>query len=161
MTKDNILSVIIIGASVFFFTLTFQIQQVPGFEKMGPDFWPRLNLIGVALLSLVILLHSLRRRQREAEPKPGQKGKKNLKGVFICGSILFCFVFFITYLGFLITAFICMGLLIYALGERNKLVVVATSLGMVTVIYIIFGKLMYVPMPRGVSVFEKLSYYLY
>jgi hypothetical protein len=54
-----------------------------------------------------------------------------------------------------------MGLLIYALGERNKLVVVATSFGMVTVIYIVFAKLMYVPMPRGVSVFEKLSYYLY
>jgi putative tricarboxylic transport membrane protein len=161
MTKDIILSGIIIGASVFFYTLTFQFQQVPGFEKMGPDFWPRLTLIGVVFLSLVILLRSLRGRQRDAEPNPGQEEKKNIKGVFICGIILFCFLFFISYLGFLITAFICTGLLIYALGERNKLVIVATSLGMVTVIYIIFGKLMYVPMPRGVSLFEKLSYYLY
>jgi len=51
--------------------------------------------------------------------------------------------------------------LIYALGERKKSVILATSFVLVLVVYLSFGKFLFVPMPRGVSIFRELSFYLY
>ena len=168
MKKDIIVPGFIIAASIFFFILTLQIEGVTGYEQMGPAFWPRFTLIGMMLLSVVIILQSLIMTKRDghgdaqAEEKPFEPGKlSHLKYVFYCAAILFCFILAMTYLGFLPTAFVATAGLIYFLGERKKWLVLLVSFGLVAGIYLLFGKLMYVPMPRGVWVFEKLSYFLY
>ena len=38
---------------------------------------------------------------------------------------------------------------------------VNSRFGMVVMVYFLFGKLLFVPIPRGVSIFRELSYYLY
>jgi len=168
MKKDIIVAGFIIAASIFFFILTLQIEGVAGYEKMGPAFWPRFNLIGMIILSGVIMLRSLLRTGKhdrgeaatgENLAKPGKLS--HLKYVFYCAAILFGFILAISYLGFLPTAFVATAGLIYFLGERKKWLVLIVSFGLVAGIYLLFGKLMYVPMPRGVWIFEKLSYLLY
>jgi hypothetical protein len=57
MKEDIIVAGFIIAASIFFFVLTLQIEGVAGYEKMGPAFWPRFNLIGMIILSGVIRSH--------------------------------------------------------------------------------------------------------
>ena len=154
--------------SIFFFVLTLQIEGVDGYEKMGPAFWPRFNLIGMIILSGVIILRSLKRTgkydkgEAATEENPEKPRKlSNLKYVFYCTAILFGFILAISYLGFLPTAFVATAGLIYFLGERKKWLVLLVSFGLVGGIYLLFGKLMYVPMPRGGWIFEKLSYLLY
>ena len=145
MKKDIIVAGFIIAASVFFFILTLKIEGVAGYENMGPAFWPRFNLIGMIILSGIIMLRSL---IRTGKHDTGE-------------AILFGFILAISYLGFLPTAFVATAGLIYFLGERKKWLVLLVSFGLVAGIYLLFGKLMYVPMPRGVWIFEKLSYLLY
>jgi hypothetical protein len=168
MKKDIIVAGFIIAASVFFFALTLQIEGVAGYEKMGPAFWPRFNLIGMIILSGVIILRSLKRTEKHdkgeaaTEENPEKPSKlRNLKYVFCCTAILFGFILAISYLGFLPTAFVATAGLIYFLGERKKWLVLLVSFGLVAGIYLLFGKLMHVPMPRGVWIFERLSYLLY
>ena len=168
MKKDIIVSGCIIAASVFFFIQTLQIEALRGYERMGPAFWPRFNLIGMIILSVVIMLRSLMRKETHdsgeaatAEHPAKPAGFRHLKYVFYCAAILFGFILAIDYLGFLPAAFVATAGLIYFLGERKKWLVLLVSFGLVAGIYLLFGKLMYVPMPRGVWIFEKLSYFLY
>ena len=168
MKKDIIVAGFIIAASIFFFILTLKIEVVAGYENMGPAFWPRFNLIGMIILSGIIMLRSLIRTGKHdtgeaaAEENPEKPGKlSHLKYVFYCVAILFGFILAISYLGFLPTAFVATAGLIYFLGERKKWLVLLVSFGLVAGIYLLFGKLMYVPMPRGVWIFEKFSYLLY
>jgi len=168
MKKDIIVPGFIIAASIFFLTLTLKIETVAGYERMGPAFWPRFNLIGMVILSGAIMLRSLMRAEKRdpgeaaTEENLTEPGKlSNLKYVFYCAGILFGFILAIAYLGFLPSAFVATAGLIYFLGERKKWLVLLVSFGLVAGIYLLFGKLMYVPMPRGVWIFEKLSYLLY
>jgi len=95
-------------------------------------------------------------------PNSGQsKEKKNTIGAVVCAGILLLFIISISYIGFLLSAFLSMMVLAYALGERNKLLLLFFSFVMVAMIYLSFGKLLFVPMPRGVWIFRELSYYLY
>ena len=168
MKKEIIVAGFIIAASIFFFILTLQIEAVAGYEKMGPAFWPRFNLIGMIILSGIIILRSLLSTERHDRDEVATEENlerpaslSNLKYVFYCAAILFGFILAISYLGFLPTAFMATAGLIYFLGERKKWLVLLVSFGLVAGIYLLFGKLMYVPMPRGVWIFEKLSYLLY
>jgi len=168
MKKDIIVAGFIIAASIFFFILTLKIEVVAGYENMGPAFWPRFNLIGMIILSGIIMLRSLIRTGKHdtgeaaAEENPAKPARlSHLKYVFYCAAILFGFILAISYLGFLPTAFVATAGLIYFLGERKKWLVLLVSFGLVAGIYLLFGKLMYVPMPRGVWIFEKFSYLLY
>ena len=168
MKKDIIVPGFIIAASIFFFILTFQIEGVAGYEQMEPAFWPRFTLIGMMILCGIIMLRSLIKTEKndagdaateENLAAPGTLS--NLKYVFYCAGILFCFILAISYLGFLPSAFVATAGLTYFLGERKKWLVFLVSFGLTAGIYLLFGKLMYVPMPRGVWIFEKLSYLLY
>ena len=116
--SDIIGSLIVIGASVFFFVHTLSFTVMEGTGQIGAGFWPRLNLIGMVILALFILIQSLVKRKKAALPKNEPQEKMNTVGVIICGAILLSFVLLMPYIGFLLSAFLGMMALIYALGER-------------------------------------------
>ena len=159
--KDILVSSVIIVGCIFFYVLTLGIPTIAGFERMTPSFWPRFNLIGIVILSAVIILRSLLKPKEKGPAAKRKSTKGGMTGLLICAGILFLFIFLMPYLGFLITAFLSTSALIYALGERRKRTIFFSSFVLIAIIYIVFGKLMYVPMPRGVSIIQELSYYLY
>ena len=159
--SDIIVCLIIIASSVFFYVQTFSFPSIAGYEKMGPGFWPRLTLTGIVILALIIMIGSILEQRKGISPKVQSKEKKNTIGAVVCTGILFFFIISISYIGFLLSAFLSMMVLAYALGERNKLLLLFFSFIMVAMIYLSFGKLLFVPMPRGVWIFRELSYYLY
>ena len=168
MKKDILVAGFILAVSFCFFLLTLQIEGVAGYESMGPAFWPRFTLIGMMILAVVIMLRALiasrENQAAEAETDPSietSDSRKNLRPVFISAGILVCSIVAIPYLGFVLSAFLTTAGLIYYLGEKRIWVALLVSFGLVTSIYLLFGKLMYVPMPRGVWIFQDLSNLLY
>jgi len=159
--SDIIVCLIIIALSVFFYVQTLSFPTIIGYEKMGPEFWPTLTLTGIVILALIIMIGSILEQKKGISPKVESNEKKNTIGAVVCAGILLLFIISISYIGFLLSAFISMMVLAYALGERNKLLLLFFSFIMVAVIYLSFGKLLFVPMPRGVWIFRELSYYLY
>ena len=158
---DIIVCLIIIAASVFFYVQTFSFPTITGYEKMGPGFWPRMTLAGIVILALIIMIGSILERKKGTASKADSRDQKNTAGLLTCSGILFFFIFSISYIGFLLSAFLSMAALAYALGERNKVTILSFSFVMVLAVYLSFGKLMFVPLPRGIWIFREFSYYLY
>ena len=150
----------IIGASVYFYVDTLSFPEIVGYEKMGPGFWPQLLLIGIVIFAVIIIVDEVLKRKKAPFPR-SQPKTYDSRGVAKCGGILFFTMLFIPYLGYITASFLGAVAAVHALGERKKSVTILYSAIMVALIYIFFAKFLFVPIPRGVSVFRDLSYYLY
>lgn len=158
---DIVGGLIIIALSVFFYIQTLAFPTAMGYEKMGGEFWPRFTLVGIVVMAIIIMIDSFLKARSGVPSKERPREDKNTLGVAICGIIIFFFILLIPYLGFLLSAFFGFMVLMYTFGEKKKLVVLCYSIVMVGMIYLLFGKFLFVPLPRGVSIFQALSYYLY
>jgi len=140
---------------------TFSYAVVPGYERMGPEVWPRFVLAGITFLSLLIMIRALRRRGKDPSGTPAPQTKMNTSHVLVCAVALFFVTILVPYLGFLFSAFLGMIVFSYILGARGKFTIFWYSIASVAAIYLVFGRILLVPMPRGVSIFRELSFYLY
>ena len=152
-----IVSVVIIISSIFFFMETLSYPTKVGWEKMGAGFWPGLILIGMMIVAVVLIIQSiLERKKGAATPTASVKS-----GFFIVVGGLVVYQLLIPILGFFPASFIAMVGFIFILGEKNKLLVFCSSIGLVGAIYLVFVKIMITPLPRGVSIFREFSYLLH
>ena len=154
---DIIVSVVIIIASLFFFRETISYPTKVGFEKMGAGFWPGLILIGMVIVAIILIIQSILERKKGAA-KPADPVKA---GFFIVVGGMIAYNLLIPILGFFPASLVAMAGFIYILGEKNKLLIFCTSLGLVAVIYLVFVKVMITPLPRGVSIFREFSFLLH
>jgi hypothetical protein len=154
---DIIVSVVVIIASLFFFRETLSYPTKVGFEKMGAGFWPGLILIGMVIVAVIIIIKSaLERNKRATSSSASVK-----TGFFIIVGGLVVYQLLIPILGFFPASFIAMVGFITILGEKNKLLIFCSSLGLVAAIWVVFVKVMITPLPRGVSIFKEFSYLLH
>ena len=165
MRKDIISSFCILGVCIFFYAFTYRINVIVGFEQMAPTLWPRFNLIGIALFSILIIIRSFwvryQKTSRVEEAQGTAQGNDSIINMLKSIGILFGFIFLAPYVGFLITAFLAIAALMFLLGEQKKSVIALYSFSLVAVIYVVFGRIMSVPIPRGTWVFKEISYWLY
>jgi putative tricarboxylic transport membrane protein len=67
------------------------------------------------------------------------------------------YIYFLKPLGFIVaTPFFILGMMLLIMPKRRK-AIPFTILGIMLMIYIIFGKLLYVPLPKGFGIFHDLS----
>jgi len=159
--SDVIVCMVIIAASIFFYIYTLTFPVILKYEKMGPGFWPKLVLIGIVVAASSLLVESIRKRGNPVQKKEPTKEEKNTKLVVLCAVVLAIFLYFMQIVGFVLSSFFATAILAFLLGEGKKRSAVIYSFVIVLVIYASFAKLMYVPLPRGISVFRELSYCLY
>jgi len=124
---------------------------------MGAGFWPGLVLIGMVIVAVILIIQSvLERKKGAAKPYASIQS-----GFFIIVGGLVVYQLLIPILGFFPASFIAMVGFITLLGEKNKLLIFCSSLGLVVAIYLVFVKVMITPLPRGVSIFKEFSYLLH
>lgn len=152
-----IVSVVVIIASVIFYQETLHYPPRVGFEKMGAGFWPGLILIGMIIVSVALIIQSILERKKGAE----SPSASIQSGFFIIVGGLAVYQLLIPILGFFPASFIAMVGFITILGEKNKLLIFCSSLGLVAAIWVVFVKVMITPLPRGVSIFREFSYLLH
>lgn len=128
--------------------------------QLGPGFWPRLVLIGLALACLLKL-----REERRAGPGgtalpelPPRVSASRLVLGLVC---ILAYVVGTPLLGFpLATAGFIVGFMVVA-GARSAPGIAATALlGTVSLLYA-FIKLVYLPFPKGAGRFEGVTLALY
>jgi hypothetical protein len=128
-----------------------------GYQETGPGFWPRLTLAGMMIVAAIILVRA------RIEAKKGDRASSSpvSKAFVVMTGLLVCYILAIHVTGFLPASFLMLLGFIRLLGEKNTLIVFCTSFGLVATIYVVFAKIMLSPLPRGVSIFKELSYFLY
>jgi len=126
--------------STILFIISF---SFPSNEKVGPAVIPRLWIIILIPLNVYLLVDILRQK-REIEHKD-----ENKKVVFGFIGLLILYLVSIFYIGYFISSFVFLIIGIYMLGYRNYITMLIISVSWLLFSYLIFYKLLYVPLPVG------------
>jgi putative tricarboxylic transport membrane protein len=147
----------VLGAALLFATARSLDAAIPS-GQLGPGFWPRVVLIGLALAcGLKLLPGGAGRPSADAEEAAPAVSAPRL-GLAIAG--IFAYVVATPLVGFpLATAGFIAAFMLLA-GARSG-AIAATAVGGTLVLLYTFIKLVYLPFPKGAGPFERVTLGLY
>jgi putative tricarboxylic transport membrane protein len=156
---------LLIGIFIIFFSLLLLFILIPNyisysisFKDIGPQFFPRIISYGLSILGVVIVLASIKDKENKKNKNLFLK-KSNLKiGLMFIFSIIYLYL--IDLLGYLVPTIIMLGIFIRIYGEKRKVILFTIPIITSILIFIIFGRLLKMLMPRGLLTpfFEFLLY---
>lgn len=141
---------------------SYALDEVAQAGQLGPGFWPRLVLLGLAVACVAKLVIDLRAR-RPGAPALAAAGPPPFSGAMlvVAVALLVAYVLAVPVLGFafataaFVLAFMWIG------GARSPVVLAATSvLATLSVLYV-FVKVVYLPLPKGAGALETATIALY
>ena len=148
--------------AVALFVGTRGLDDVARGEQLGPGFWPRFVLGGLALAAAAKVVENLRRPALSdaARPPAGLAGVR--RGTLVAAiTAIVLYVVLTPWLGFpLVTAGFIAAFMALAGSRSPASIGLAALVGTVVLLYF-FVKLVYVPLPKGDGVFETFTLGLY
>jgi putative tricarboxylic transport membrane protein len=145
--KDSVIGLVslLFGVSIFYLTLDF-----PSLEggHPGPALFPRiLGLLFIAF-GISLIIRGIRTKGLKADIQELPSGWGPASNAICVVAVVISYILFVEELGFIITSFILITLLMSKLGVRilGSLVL---SLALTIGIYILFHKMLLVPLPWG------------
>ena len=124
---------------------------------LGPGFWPRLALIGLALGCLAKFAEEWRMDAGQTIARPPISRAKLAAGI----GVLVLYVMLAPWLGFAIVSALFIAGFMALCGTRSIAALTASAtIGTVSLLYV-FVKLVYLPLPKGDGPFETLTLALY
>jgi len=150
-------------AAVYFYVLAGSIDENPMPGQMGPAFWPRVILILLMASCVLKALESYLAFGKGiadigVESAPPDVSVSKLIAMII---MVLAVVPGIEILGFALANFIFLILFIRIAGVRKLHSLIVTSLlGTIFLLYL-FGKVVYLPLPKGDWVFNDLTIFIY
>ena len=140
---------IIIGGIIYFLTIGFPALKEGGW--IGPALFPRILALLFALFGGILTVQGLlQRAPAPSDTSGGTLGSRRsvINALFLFGAIIF-YILASEYLGFLITGFLILIVMMFQLKVRIK-VSLPASLILVVGIYYLFAKILRVPLPYGI-----------
>lgn len=170
---ERILSGFFIIFSVVFFIFALQITPPKVDTPLVGSFWPGMALVILFVCSCIEMVRLLRqtKAERDAREAADDKKKKALqeamgeadnRNLLIFGGVIaFLYIVLVHYSGFIITTPIFMAVYMYVTGYRKKVLLVAAPLLAIVVFLLLFVVATYIPLPRGMGIFQELSQLVY
>jgi putative tricarboxylic transport membrane protein len=158
MVGEIIMSLLVLVTSCYLYIEAMRLREFRAYREVGPDFWPKIVLIILIALSAALTVSNVINWKRSrGETSEREEGWKR---VLITILLAVAYVYFLKPLGFIIsTPLFIFGMMVLIMPKR-KMAIPFTILGIMVMIYIIFGKLLYVPLPKGFGIFHDLSIFL-
>jgi putative tricarboxylic transport membrane protein len=137
-----IMSIIIIGISGYFYSMTRAFPQNQ-MQDTGPDFMPKIYCGFLILLSFILLIKEVISKNKE------EKEEQTILYAVGAMAMILIYLVLIPLTGFyLSTAAIIVGFLLFT-KVKNLYTLVAVPLGTIAFIYFFFEKLLSVSLPLG------------
>lgn len=149
---------IFLGALALFIAAgRLPVVPVPG--QLGPDFWPRLVLVGLMGSCVLKGLEVARGKTTKPALSPAQPfSLPKLTGGM---ALVLGYPALAPLLGFPLTNFLFLLAFMRLAGTRRPITLfVIAALGTVTLLYL-FVKVVYLPLPKGIGVVEDFTVFLY
>jgi hypothetical protein len=155
--RDGIAGLICLGLSIALLVLTRGLPQ-SAMVPIGPDFYPRIVLSIMAVLSAMLIVADALScwRSRGGGTSAGATAvadKRDYRLVVVTFAVFAVYVLLLPYLGFRIATFLFVAALQAVLGKpqgwRRWAVVVTAALATVIVTYLAFEVYLSVLLPRG------------
>ena len=157
MLGEIISSFFLFVSSCYLYYMAFQMREFRAYKEVGPDFWPKIILICLIFSSAYLTVVNVNKWRKSKDAKAGEEDDTNWKRVLTAAVIILVYIILLKPVGFLaLTPFFIIGVMLLIRRERKRTIPVTVIVIMV-MIYIIFGKLLYVPLPKGYGIFHDLS----
>jgi putative tricarboxylic transport membrane protein len=146
-----------LAASVALFAGSRGLDGVAREGQLGPGFWPRLVLAGLAIACLAKVAEAWRGRGAGGEARPELSRARLAAGI----ALIVAYVVAVPVVGFpLTTAGFIAGFMILAGARAPAGIAAAAVVGTVSLLYL-FVKAVYLPLPKGDLVFEAFTLAVY
>lgn len=139
--------------------------------ETGPDFILKFLIpITIGLLFLLLISQILDYKKTVMIVKNNKKklleedfDKPIFREYILFITIVFVLIYIacLEYFGFILSSLFLLTMLQVILGNRNLWKIMLFSLGLITFCYFLFIKTLYISLPRGIGIFEKISYLFY
>jgi len=165
---ELIFDVFLICVFAAFFFLSGNISEVTiANDNLGSRGFPRM----IAIVAIVLLAFSIafrirllfKQRRSEQQSNEAKIGiAKNLyMRLFAIILLLFFYIVFLKQLGFVLETLLFIYLCLVIMGERNHLRSALFSVAFTALLVIIFGRVFFIALPRGIGFLREVSYYLF
>jgi putative tricarboxylic transport membrane protein len=174
MKSNLVLGVITILFSVFFLIYTAQIPEGRSSTVIGPSGWPIIILVFMLAMGILQIIKTVLDAKKATdaievvsnveEELPQVEGKANEK---VSGSQWYVLIAIGLYtlllpiLGFLVVTPILFFFLAWLFGMRKKLHLITTTVVSYGVFILLFIYALGIPFPRGIGIFQTLSFWVY
>lgn len=162
---DLVMCLIIFLGSIFLFCYTFTFQAFPQYGSVDSAFWPRIVLLLLMFTALMSVFESFRKlRSQQAAEHGGENGikREGLPQLLGTAALILVYVFIgLQYVGFTLSTLVFVPAVMWVLGNRRPLQLSLAPLLITGICVVVFARLLYVPLPRGVGIFHSISLLFY
>ncbi|MFT0800946.1 tripartite tricarboxylate transporter TctB family protein [Bacillus swezeyi] len=151
----HIILIVIMG---LFFKESLAITTGRSADPIGPAGFPQVIIVIILVLLLISLFNAIRKvKSKEAKTIP-----LNLNMAYF-GLLVDIIVFILLndLISFTLASVVFCFFLFLLLGQKRYLKMTINSIIVAVVFTLVFGKILTVPLPRGIGVIKELSYFLY
>jgi putative tricarboxylic transport membrane protein len=135
--------------------------------ELGSSFWPLIALGLSAMLSVILLISSVRKFRREAgvfeglTPEAVAERQRRRTTVILSVACFLAYMVVIPWMGFILSTLLYIPAFSLSLGERRKLVLLISPFLLTAIIVAVFAKFITIPFPKGVGIFAEFSRLFY
>ena len=154
LTQNVVSGIVCLALSIAMLALTRGLPQ-SSFVPVGPDFYPRIVLVIMAVLSVLLIVADLwpQREKGAAAPAAPAPEKRNYQLVGVTYAVFTGYVILLPLVGYRIATFLFVAALQSVFepprGARGWALVMVSGLATSLVTYIIFNDYLSVLLPRG------------
>lgn len=128
-------------------------------ELFGPAFFPRVVLGGLVVVSVLQMAQELMRRRTTV---PEERARPDVRGFAITLAATIAYVWTMRQVGFLPATLIFQAVIFaFVFGMQNLRGIVLMPVLLTSVYFVIFLRLLELPLPQGRGLFRELSRALY
>ncbi len=146
---------LVIAVVLYTYASTFPVKAGVSLV-LSPGFYPRLLSVVLALLSVLLMFETVKKKPEQEDCPPVQKKAllktKGGKLFLLTLGMLIIYPFCLEYLGFAVAAFVFIFVMISALSEdfkKNIVVILIISLSITVIMYLVFKIFLHIPFPQG------------
>lgn len=159
---EIIISAVIFLGSLYLYVESMKFEGLDVYGKLGPAYWPKFLLICLMALSFLVAVDAFReRKKRDSEKEETSKADSGKVRFFFAIGFIVLYLILMQIFGFIILTPLFLIAFMYLLGERKKIWIFGVPIGITVLIVWVFTKAMYVPLPRGQSIFLDFSHLFY
>ena len=128
----------------------WHVQSFPSLDNgyPGPALFPTVLAVLFIFCGIGLIIQGIRQREKLLKFDTGALTLSGFLNILIVLATIVCYIFFVEYVGFLIFSFLVLLILMKWLQVKT-LSSLLMSIGVTLVIYLLFAKMLLVPLPWG------------
>lgn len=151
----HIILIVIMG---LFFKESFAITSGRSADPIGPAGFPQGITIIIIVLLLISLFNAIRKIKLNDQKDDAFKLNSTYFGILIS---IVLFIILNELISFTLASVVFCYALFFLLGQKKYFRMLLNSIIVAAVFTLVFGKILTVPLPRGLGEIKELSYFLY